>query len=116
MTRHWHGFWENERREAAQKAETVSPPPALPEIQNIVEDAIADTEIPSTEQQPSETEKDENIYNIVEQMPEFPGGLSACMSYLARNVKYPTIAMENGIQGGFSCNSAWRKTGASATP
>ena len=32
-------------------------------------------------------------------MPEFPGGLSACMSYLARNVKYPTIAMENGIQG-----------------
>ena len=63
---------ENERREAAQKVETVSPPPALPEIQNIVEDAIADTEIPSTEQQPSETEKDENIYDTVEQMPEFP--------------------------------------------
>ena len=90
---------ENERREAAQKVETVSPPPALPEIQNIVEDAIADTEIPSTEQQPSETEKDENIYDTVEQMPEFPGGLSACMSYIARNVKYPTIALENGIQG-----------------
>ncbi len=90
---------ENERREAAQKVETVSPPPALPEIQNIVEDAIADTEIPSTEQQPSKTEKDENIYDTVEQMPEFPGGLSACMSYIARNVKYPTIALENGIQG-----------------
>ena len=90
---------ENERREAAQKAETVSPPPALPEIQNIVEDAIADTEIPSTEQQPSETEKDENIYDTVEQMPEFPGGLSACMSYIARNVKYAKIALENGIQG-----------------
>ena len=29
----------------------------------------------------------------------FPGGLSACMSYIARNVKYPTIALENGIQG-----------------
>jgi len=52
-----------------------------------------------TEQQPSETEKDENIYDTVEQMPEFPGGLPACMSYIARNVKYPTIALENGIQG-----------------
>ena len=52
---------ENERREAAQKAETVSPPPALPEIQNIVEDAIADTEIPSTEQQPRRQRKREHL-------------------------------------------------------
>lgn len=34
-----------------------------------------------------------------EQMPAFPGGSYGVMSFLARNIKYPTIAQENGIQG-----------------
>ena len=46
-----------------------------------------------------EQELETKVFVVVEQMPEFPGGLSACMSYIARNVKYPTIALENGIQG-----------------
>ena len=36
---------------------------------------------------------------VVEKMPEFPGGPDAMMTYLARNVRYPTAAMDNGIQG-----------------
>lgn len=38
-------------------------------------------------------------YVVVEQMPEFPGGESALQNYLRSSVKYPKIALENGIQG-----------------
>jgi protein TonB len=38
-------------------------------------------------------------YVVVEQMPEFPGGESALRNYLSTSVKYPKIALENGIQG-----------------
>ena len=36
---------------------------------------------------------------IIENMPDFPGGQAALMQYLAKNIKYPTIAQENGTQG-----------------
>ena len=36
---------------------------------------------------------------MVEQMPTFPGGQQELMSYLGKNIKYPTIAQENGTQG-----------------
>lgn len=32
-------------------------------------------------------------------MPEFPGGISEFMKFLANNTKYPTIAQQNGVQG-----------------
>ena len=32
-------------------------------------------------------------------MPEFPGGMAECLKFLAKNIKYPTIAQENGVQG-----------------
>ena len=39
------------------------------------------------------------IFMVVEEMPEFPGGMSELMSYLAKSIKYPVVAQENGIQG-----------------
>ena len=39
------------------------------------------------------------IFDVVEQMPSFPGGNGALMKYLSSNIKYPTIAEENGVQG-----------------
>ncbi|MBV5312847.1 MAG: TonB family protein [Prolixibacteraceae bacterium] len=39
------------------------------------------------------------IFTIVEEMPEFPGGSLALRKYIAQQIKYPTIAQENGIQG-----------------
>lgn len=42
---------------------------------------------------------DNSIYTTVETQPEFPGGLGALLSTLARNQKYPPLAAENGIQG-----------------
>jgi TonB family protein len=39
------------------------------------------------------------IFTIVEKMPEFPGGSLAFQKYLAQQVRYPTSAQEAGIQG-----------------
>lgn len=39
------------------------------------------------------------VYHVVENMPEFPGGMAACLQYLARNVKYPATAHKEGTQG-----------------
>jgi len=39
------------------------------------------------------------IVDIAEQMPEFPGGESALFEYLSKNVQYPSMDRENGIQG-----------------
>lgn len=41
----------------------------------------------------------EEIFFIVEDMPEFPGGDLALRKYIANSVKYPEIAQKNGIQG-----------------
>lgn len=38
-------------------------------------------------------------YDVVEQMPSFPGGQGALMSFLASHIVYPTVAQENGVQG-----------------
>ena len=44
-------------------------------------------------------EEENKVFDVVEQMPSFPGGMSALMNYLNNNIKYPVIAEENGIQG-----------------
>lgn len=41
----------------------------------------------------------EQVFDVVEQMPQFPGGDAALFEYLSNNIKYPTIAEENGVQG-----------------
>ena len=41
----------------------------------------------------------EKVFDVVEQMPSFPGGPSALMEWLSNNVKYPVVAQENGVQG-----------------
>ena len=44
-------------------------------------------------------EVENKVFDVVEQMPSFPGGPSALMKYLSENVKYPVVAQENGVQG-----------------
>ena len=39
------------------------------------------------------------VFDVVEQMPSFPGGNDALMKFLQENVKYPVVAQENGVQG-----------------
>jgi protein TonB len=46
-----------------------------------------------------EEKKEEQVFTAVEQMPQFPGGDAELMKYISSNIKYPTMAMENNIQG-----------------
>lgn len=41
----------------------------------------------------------ETVYEVVDEMPEFPGGMSALMGYISKNLKYPKEAVEKKIQG-----------------
>ena len=47
--------------------------------------------------------EEEKVFDMVEQMPQFPGGPSELMKYIADHMKYPTIAQENGTQGRVTC-------------
>ncbi len=49
--------------------------------------------------QPEPPKEDNKVFDVVEQMPSFPGGTQALMKYLSDNVKYPVVAQENGVQG-----------------
>ena len=48
------------------------------------------------DEKPKEEEKP---FDIVEQMPTFPGGDGKLMEWLSKNIKYPAVAEENGVQG-----------------
>ncbi|MBR1879207.1 MAG: TonB family protein [Prevotella sp.] len=44
-------------------------------------------------------EQNPEFFDVVEQMPEYPGGPSALFEYLAKNIRYPESAEKAGIQG-----------------
>jgi protein TonB len=91
------------------------PPPQLTDVLNIVEDNVEldeeldifdteatddrvfDYQIAMTVDE--EERADTEIFQIVEEMPEFPGGNEALLKYVASATKYPEIAKENGISG-----------------
>ncbi len=54
---------------------------------------------------------EEKAYTYVEQMPQFPGGEAAMRTYISKNLRYPTIAQENGIQGKVYVRFVISKTG-----
>jgi periplasmic protein TonB len=43
--------------------------------------------------------EEEKPFDVVEQMPTFPGGESELMAFISKNINYPASALENGIQG-----------------
>ncbi|MBR1963425.1 MAG: energy transducer TonB [Muribaculaceae bacterium] len=58
-----------------------------------------------------EEKKEEQVFSAVEQMPQFPGGEAELMKYISNNIKYPTMAMENNIQGRVVVQFVVTKTG-----
>ncbi|HPE74615.1 MAG TPA: energy transducer TonB [Draconibacterium sp.] len=103
-------------REQEIKPPPPPPPPKVIEVLNIVDDnkvidddlMIEDTEAddqtlinvaPVISAKEEEEEEEAQVFFIVEDMPEFPGGEMALRTYIANAIKYPVIAQENGIQG-----------------
>ena len=70
---------------------------------NSEDEADARVEIQAPIAPPEEEEEEQVIHIRVEKMPEFPGGQEALNRYLVRNIKYPLLAQENGIQGRVVC-------------
>jgi len=46
-----------------------------------------------------EEKVEEQIFQVVEQNPEFPGGMAACYAYLGKNIKYPAAASRANVSG-----------------
>ncbi|MDB4582171.1 energy transducer TonB [Draconibacterium sp.] len=103
-------------REQEIKPPPPPPPPKVVEVLNIVDDDVViedELEIEDSEAddetvidvapvviaEEEEEEETAEVFFIVEDMPEFPGGDLALRKYIANAVKYPVIAQENGIQG-----------------
>jgi len=62
-------------------------------------EGTGDIELPTEGDGKEEVEAPQQIFTIVEQMPEFPGGEEELFKYLGKNIKYPSMARENGITG-----------------
>lgn len=45
------------------------------------------------------TANDNTVYNIVEQQPQFPGGIKAMFNWIQDNIRYPETSKKNGSQG-----------------
>ena len=56
----------------------------------------------------------EQIYMVVEQMPEFPGGMRELMKYLGENIKYPSKAQDNQWEGRTICQFVVEKDGSTS--
>lgn len=44
-------------------------------------------------------QKNQKVFDIVEQMPEYPGGQAALFDYLSKNIKYPADAEKKKVEG-----------------
>lgn len=124
-----------EEIEITRQENTPPPPPPPPapvvtEVLNVVDDdveleqqEIVTSEDSQTEAQTQtfvapvveeeEEEAAQQIFTVVEEMPDFPdGGLQGLLKFLAKNIKYPVIAQENGIQGRVVCAFVVNKDGS----
>ena len=101
-----------------QEQKPTPPPPQAPSAEEVLKIVENDANIEETEVATSEDKgeavqvvstgpavvveevvEEEQIFQVVEEMPSFPGGDAECMRFFNKNIKYPTIAQENGIQG-----------------
>ena len=44
-------------------------------------------------------QKTSKVYDVVEQMPSFPGGQQAMMKFMKNNIRYPEALKKNKVQG-----------------
>ena len=73
---------------------------AVQNLDEMVVVAMAPEEEQPARTKTVKTEKGEElIFQVVEQMPEFPGGMGEAMKFLAKNMKYPVAAQQAKIEG-----------------
>lgn len=60
----------------------------------------------------AQTKKNNMVFDVVEVMPQYPGGQIAMMKYIMENMKYPKQAMKEGIQGRVAVSFIVEKDGS----
>ena len=99
-------------KQEEQKPQPVEMPKQTTQLEIVQDDVeVEDIEINAEVEQnevieeyiaPEVVEDDvveQEIFKIVEEMPSFPGGEQKLMEFVGKNIKYPQIARETGIQG-----------------
>jgi protein TonB len=111
------------------------PPPETPEVTTLLEVVSDDQEIKNelvvnaevnedtknieiapVQIEEEEEETETQIFTVVENEPEFPGGMEALYKYLAQNIKYPQLARDNGITGKVYVTFVVERDGSIANP
>ena len=101
-----------------EEPKQAPPPPEAPKVEEVLQIAENDADIEESTIQSSEASEnqaveikyvpevveeeeveEQQIFQVVEEMPEFPGGMAECLKFLSQNIRYPTISQENGVQG-----------------
>ena len=100
-----------------EQPKQAPPPPEAPKVEEVLEIVENDADVEeSTIQASDDTQQavevkytpveveeeevdEEQIFQIVEEQAQYPGGMAECMKFLGKNIKYPTISQENGVQG-----------------
>ena len=100
-----------------EEPKQAPPPPAAPKMEEVLQIAENDADVEETTIKSSEDDdqaveikyvepvveeeepEEEEIFQVVEDPPAFPGGMAALMKFLSKNINYPPIAAENGVQG-----------------
>ena len=117
-----------------EEPKQAPPPPEAPKVEEVLQIAENDAEVEETTIKSSEDDNEaveikyvepvveeeepveEEIFQVVENMPEFPGGMGELMKFLGKNIKYPTIAQENGVQGRVIVQFVVNKDGSIVDP
>lgn len=124
---------ETEEEMVIQTEQNLPPPPPPPpaqvsqEIEIVEDDVEIENEVEINAEATEETVvedyvappvveeevvPEEEIFQIVEEMPSPAGGMEALYTYLAENMRYPIVAMESGIQGRVYVNFVVEKDGS----
>ena len=129
---------EEVEEQVLQTAEDTPPPPPPPEVPEVttvievvsddkeienevtfnaeVDDKTANIEITPVKIEEEVDEDEVTIFTVVENDPEFPGGMEALYKYLAQNIKYPALARDNGITGRVYVTFVVERDGSIANP
>ncbi len=103
-----------EMTDITRQEQPPPPPPPPPQTIEVIEDdsEVEEAEIEATEIDQEtviepiqeqievvEQTKEPEVFFVVEDMPEFPGGEAKMFKYISDNMDYPPLARENNIQG-----------------
>lgn len=100
------------------------PPPPPPKLEVVEDEEILEEDEPEIEDQEidedteieqeleEEVIEEAKIFTIVEEMPTFPGGEKKLYEFINKNLNYPQIAKESGIEGLVVVNFVVDETGS----